>query len=345
MYGRHPHHRDLRIALRFVPKLNVGVLFGGYAGNEVRLNDLYFFDIDSLHWEKKRVSEGSSVPCARNTHTASLVGDTKLVVFGGRDRHQFYNDVWILDLITLVWTQLVIPESLSRPLGRSGHVAEVIDDSIFIFGGWSGGVQRHEDVWELNIEKERFYLHDIWGECPSQRSGHTSCLISINEMLIFGGWGQNQYKNDVYVLKVTNTQTDEEGGEDDDLSSSNSNSNMLVEEKRLVWRKSVIKGKPPEPRRFHGMTCVGRNVFIYGGSRIEKPEFGDFKRMWLGPLSLVDLCIEVVTTTDFLETRRDEMKSKLPASLSHLIEEQVKFLQELERLDNLLLPEEQEIPY
>ena len=42
--------------------------------------------------------EGGGAPAARFDHTANLVGGTKMVIFGGWNGTDFYNDVYILDL-------------------------------------------------------------------------------------------------------------------------------------------------------------------------------------------------------------------------------------------------------
>lgn len=42
--------------------------------------------------------EGGGAPAARFDHTANLVNGTKMVIFGGWNGTDFFNDVFVLDL-------------------------------------------------------------------------------------------------------------------------------------------------------------------------------------------------------------------------------------------------------
>lgn len=68
-------------------------------GDGVRaLNDVFILDIaniERLTWSK--LESTGRPPISRGYHTSNLVGD-KLVVYGGSDGHECFNDVHVLDL-------------------------------------------------------------------------------------------------------------------------------------------------------------------------------------------------------------------------------------------------------
>ena len=67
-----------------------------------------------------------------------------LVIFGGRNDDLFeesgktcFNDIWILIVEKMEWTQLDIKENISTPAPRYSHSAACIGKSLVIFGGLS----------------------------------------------------------------------------------------------------------------------------------------------------------------------------------------------------------------
>lgn len=73
------------------------VIIGGGDGARA-LDDVYMLDISKqgqLRWEKLETT--GRCPPARGYHTSNLVKD-KLVVFGGSDGHDCFEDIHVLDL-------------------------------------------------------------------------------------------------------------------------------------------------------------------------------------------------------------------------------------------------------
>lgn len=81
------------------------------------------------------------------------------------------------------------------------------------------------------------------GKCPAPRMGHTMCAIDDNHILIFGGMGETQKFNDMWLCDLQN----------------------------LKWDPVYYTGTPPTPRCEHSM-CVYKEaddslkLFIFGGS-------------------------------------------------------------------------------
>ena len=88
-------------------------------------------DADSLvFWYRPSVS--GQAPAARAGHTAALIGNNMLV-FGGADSVQCFDDLHVLQCSTFSWSTPMV--SGSPPKARSGSAAVAVGDTMVIFGG------------------------------------------------------------------------------------------------------------------------------------------------------------------------------------------------------------------
>ena len=102
----------------------------------VPLNDVQILNVGEgapLAWASHVALPGAPVP--RMGHTATLVDDRMLWVFGGRDGgSQYFNDVHVLDTTSLTWSTPVL--SGTAPTGRYLHTATLLSGGrIAIVGG------------------------------------------------------------------------------------------------------------------------------------------------------------------------------------------------------------------
>lgn len=72
------------------------IVFGGKGPKSTVYRDLHALDPITMTWYQG--PEGGGAPVARFDHSANLVGGTKMVIFGGWNGTDFFNDVHILDL-------------------------------------------------------------------------------------------------------------------------------------------------------------------------------------------------------------------------------------------------------
>ena len=68
--------------------------------------------------------------------------------FGGAGLF-FYNDTWSFDISTQEWTELQCTGSIPSP--RAGHVAVLIDDIMYVYGGHTVGRTNLGDLSALNL--------------------------------------------------------------------------------------------------------------------------------------------------------------------------------------------------
>ena len=71
---------------------------------------------------------------ARFQHAGDIY-KSYLVIFGGETANgTILNDLWLFNTVSLAWSQPV-NHSLSSPPGLIGHTANIVEDTLYIFGG------------------------------------------------------------------------------------------------------------------------------------------------------------------------------------------------------------------
>ena len=73
--------------------------------------------------------------------------------FGGGDYPHRYNDTWSFDISTRKWTELQCTGSIPSP--RAGHAAALVDDVMYVFGGFAiDGPLVLGDLTALNLSSK-----------------------------------------------------------------------------------------------------------------------------------------------------------------------------------------------
>ncbi|CAG8666797.1 19843_t:CDS:2 [Dentiscutata erythropus] len=150
-------------------------VFGG--GDGVRaLNDVYklnISDMNNLVWEKLETT--GRPPISRGYHTSNLVGN-KLVVYGGSDGHECFDDVFMLDLGK--WKR-------EKQLDQSQY------------SKFSPTAFAYRDTITMQWE-----VRKVYGTPPSGRGYHTTVLYD-SRLFVFGGYDGHSVFDDVYVLDLS----------------------------------------------------------------------------------------------------------------------------------------------
>ena len=188
-------------------------------------NDLYKLDMSSdsaYYWAKLKPEERVEQPCARWQHSATKINDSQIVVFGGftsSNEQPRLNDLWILDTTKDAWVAEkdavvldVVEEPMwkadakvvDRPCPRGSHSAALVDDAIFIFGGYGGvGYSRRDfnDLHALCTKTWQWFQLETKGDAPKPRSGHKSVYFN-GKLYLMGGWNAAETFDDVHVLDI-----------------------------------------------------------------------------------------------------------------------------------------------
>ena len=187
-------------------------------------NDVYVLRMTQgdFTWSKPEVTGKSPPP--RWRHTATVFDKTWILYFGGfHSSANRFNDVWVLDTVSLAWSQPVAVQSDFTPRGnhiatrnsnpsvpspRGAHSASLIGVEVYIFGGYGGtgyGRRDFNDLHSLNLETMSWARHQCKGELPEPRSGHTASVVG-NMIYVYGGWNSVQQFNDLFFVD-TDTRT------------------------------------------------------------------------------------------------------------------------------------------
>ncbi|KAG8437434.1 hypothetical protein GDO86_008220 [Hymenochirus boettgeri] len=183
--------------------------------------DLWVLHLQSKTWEQIRTPGG---PSGRSGHRM-VYCKRQLIVFGGFHESTrdfiYYNDVYIFNLDSFVWTKLS-PTGVG-PLPRSGcQMATNQDGNVVIYGGYSK--QRvKKDVDKGTLHRDMFLLKlegtDKWswsklnpsGVKPTLRTGFSIAVGPNNRSVLFGGVHDEEQEesiegdffNDIYLYDLT----------------------------------------------------------------------------------------------------------------------------------------------
>ncbi|KAJ5074436.1 kelch repeat protein [Anaeramoeba ignava] len=128
-------------------------IFGGVDNQDIVVNDMYQYSIDSKTWSKIFFRD-SIVPSPRSSPSSTVFGSS-IILFGGQYAQDGirldFNDIFQFDSVTQKWKQLKSYSNNSEIPKRSCHVCETVGSKVFIYGG---------EVY--NDNKRYAHLNDIW---------------------------------------------------------------------------------------------------------------------------------------------------------------------------------------
>uniref|UniRef100_A0A7S0QWW4 Uncharacterized protein n=1 Tax=Pyramimonas obovata TaxID=1411642 RepID=A0A7S0QWW4_9CHLO len=222
------------------------VVLAGEAGRDEmikpprRMNDIPKPGQYSDVW---RVAEEvcGEVPLGRCMHTATLVGGRHLAIIGGW-HSDFVNDVYVLDVQTMVWEYKNCAYPDGKPIpGRAGHTATLIPGRrVVVFGGQNKRGQL-DDLHVLDLNRMVWSTPKTKGKAPLRRSGHSAVFDGQGAIIIYGGWDGAHQRSDVFTLDVS--------GEED----------------KWEWDKAKCVGDDIAGRCGHTATMVNGKMYVVGG--------------------------------------------------------------------------------
>ncbi|KAI0016144.1 galactose oxidase [Xylariomycetidae sp. FL0641] len=186
-------------------------VFGG--GDGVRaLNDIWRLDVSDMHkmsWRlisgpsrssdiasKDGTSDAGPKPKARGYHTANMVG-SKLIVYGGSDGGECFNDVWVYDVEAGAWKGPVHMPATHR---RLSHTSTLVGSYLFVIGGHDGD-EYSNDVLLLNLVTMTWDKRRVYGLPPSGR-GYHGAVLHDSRLVVIGGFDGGEVFADVWILEL-----------------------------------------------------------------------------------------------------------------------------------------------
>ncbi|KAI5079312.1 hypothetical protein GOP47_0004791 [Adiantum capillus-veneris] len=176
------------------------VMFGGEDSKRRLLNDLNILDLETMTWDD--VEAVGTPPSPRSDHTATVQAGRYLLVFGGGSHSTCFNDLHVLDLDSMEWSQPQ-PQGVT-PTPRAGHAGVKVGDSWYIIGGGDNKSGISETM-VLNLSTLVWSVAaSVEGRTPIASEGLSVVSATSNgeEVLVaFGGYN-GRYSNELYILKT-----------------------------------------------------------------------------------------------------------------------------------------------
>ncbi len=180
-------------------------VFGGFLGTGQEVyGDLWVYSERANEWT--RLAATGDAPSARLHHSLVATSDgAALLLFGGfntfmgQPGHRSFNDLFRLDLATLVWTRLddgaasTWLTTADRPSTRGAHGAMWLNGAMYVFGGFNviGATGHSHELWSLSLATRRWTnltaanaTDDTW---PDGRIGFALTPIDRTRAHLFGG--------------------------------------------------------------------------------------------------------------------------------------------------------------
>lgn len=125
----------------------------------------------------------STRPEPRQGHSAAVLPDGQMYIFGGERSSFKYSDLWAYNFSAANWSFV---QTNIGPSGRYDHSAAVYGRKMYIFGGRGSAVMN--DFWAFDIDSGLWAPVPSNTSAPSPRFGHTATIIG-GKMYVFGGYG------------------------------------------------------------------------------------------------------------------------------------------------------------
>ena len=246
-----------------------------------------WIECSSLDVRVVQVTRNGSVPDARFLHRSVRLGK-KMLVFGGKSAVDYFDECWLLDLVTLQWERLrtdidsPTPEPrcspsltcLNGPNGMNG--TNGMNESVLLFGGRSRSEQFLCDMWLLEVTEGTCR----WTQCvdyttdliPTGRWAH-SAVSMHGRLLVFGGSNRRGALSDLWcfdpfrrawveLTPENNMRTDTHDTDASDTDASDTDAPVVG----------------PCARGGHSMACISEDaVVMFGGNDMRNT----FRDVWV----------------------------------------------------------------
>ncbi len=187
-------------------------------------------------------------PSARFGHVMSYIGGDKVLMFGGWDA--LNNETWLYDKSMNKWTNLTPLINTAVPSPRyKTDMAYIGKDRVLLFGGVDDNLFDNEtwlfDLSDLTWTK----LNPVTG-LPVKRFYHSMAYLGDDQVLMFGGSGVLQFRNDTWIFDLSENK----------------------------WTETALSGPKPANRFRQAMARIdyGKALMFGGGTLLN-----DYNDTWL----------------------------------------------------------------
>ena len=260
------------------------ILFAGM--NVIRLGDLWECIISNVSklekkyiWKKVKIN--GEKPSPRNGHTMVYYRNN-LIIYGGiieeKRGVRIHEDLLCYDISDKKFSVEICTNKFGVTW-RSFHIAEILGQYMFIYGGGDEKGNILADPWALDLERMRWESAKFSTEILPKRKYHCSCQVFPPQKKYHFKFSLFKVYSEPGLFNATRILVEGIyifGGIDENLKCSNDV--LIIKRGRpLQLYKAITKGKPPVPRCESTMNFFEKlNVAIIYGGKNEHSKYGPY---------------------------------------------------------------------
>jgi len=163
------------------------------------------FDFLEYKYTWYKIVDVGMPPKSRYGHS-SILFENQMIIFGGFDVLNYFNDIHSFNLTNYSWSELYPRNPFVSPEPRYLHGTALVNDRMYIFGG-KGKSETLDDFWYFSFYEENWVKIELPPDSEAIRPGkrHSCCMNVIgNDIYIFGGTdGSGNILNDFWKYNIT----------------------------------------------------------------------------------------------------------------------------------------------
>ncbi|KAN0035388.1 hypothetical protein ACTA71_004654 [Dictyostelium dimigraforme] len=212
---------------------------GGNSNGEPNVyNDLYEYNTVTDEWKLiEHSNESTFMPEKRWGHSA-VVHNDNMVIFGGMGQSiTFYPTILFYNFKSKLWSRVSVKNTIQSqiPRGRQYHTCSIINDKLYILGGYDGAVCP-TDMFEFDL------ITNLWNIVPCNNNNGNHVIVRCGTSAVFD--------NKIYLF----------GGRNKAISNSLHEFNPSTQ----MWKEIKLFNRP-SPRQYSTSFIYSNNFYIFGG--------------------------------------------------------------------------------
>lgn len=126
-----------------------------------------------------------------------------MIVFGGRNQTNIYNDVAVFDLLANKWIPVTVTGTPPAPRAYHTAVVDIYQHLMYIYGG-ANDDDTFDDMYTLDLDTYTWLaVIPTSGSDAAARAYHSAVLSPLGTMVVFGGVGSsNTARGDVACFNL-----------------------------------------------------------------------------------------------------------------------------------------------
>lgn len=175
------------------------IVFGGKDNDENYLNDLLLINL-SNH-TIVTVNNSNSLPSPRSDFIFEQGLNDSILLFGGNSKKGPLNDMYVIELKSLNWSQINQSGTIPSPRSHMGYIRKNETFSIIAGGCDELLSQCYGDIFYLDLINMKWtkILNKRWSYPPR---GQLSLIIYRSDLFLFGGCDFAHCYSDVYMMRL-----------------------------------------------------------------------------------------------------------------------------------------------